>query len=294
MELFLEDGSQILSEEWVTQGYPAAMAKYALASIPLIVKLLDGNPEVKQVWYADDATGAGKITHLRPYWDSLCKDGPAYGYFAKASKSVLIVKDRSVMEQVETTFAGVDIEITCDGQHHLGAAIGTLAFREKFVKSTVEKWEEVNKLAVFAEAEPQAALAAFVKGISCRWQYLQRTVPNIAEYFRPLEDAIRHLLIPALIGREVSDTERRIFALPYRYGGLAIRNSITTADEEFQALLLITAKLTNAIVKQKDDVSSTSHLAFNFYFIWYAGLHMLLCLHYMCISEFGQGQSSNY
>ena len=262
VELFLEDGSHILSEEGVTQGDPAAMAKYALASKPLIVKLSDGNPEVKQVWYADDGTGAGKIAHLRPYWDNLCKNGPAYGYFPKASKSVLIVKDPSLMEQAETTFAGVDIEITCDGQRHLGAAIGTLVFREKFVKSKVEKWaKDVNKLAVFAEAEPQAALAAFVKGISCRWQYLQRTVPNIAEYFRPLEDAIRHQLIPALIGREVSDTERRIFALPYRYGGLAIRNPIATADEEFQASLLITAELTKAIVNQEDDVSSINHVA---------------------------------
>ena len=260
VELFLEDGSHILSEEGVTQGDPAAMAKYALASKPLIVKLSNGNPEVKQVWYADDGTGAGKIAQLRPYWDSLCQHGPAFGYFPKASKSVLIIKDPSLMEHAKTTFEGVDIEITCDGQRHLGAAIGTLNFREEFVKKKVEKWvKDVKKLAMFAEVEPQAALTAFAKGISCRWRYLQRTVPNIAEHFRPLEDAIRHQLIPALLGREVSDTERRILALPYRYGGIAIRNPISTADEEFQASSLITAELTKAIVNQEDDVNSINY-----------------------------------
>ena len=261
-KLFLEDGSHILSEEGVTQGDPAAMAKYAIASKPLIKNLSDTNPEVKQVWYADDGTGAGKIAHLRPYWDSLCKQGPSFGYFPKASKSVVIIKDPSLLDHAKEAFAGVDIEITCDGQRHLGAAIGTLAFREQFVKRKVEKWvKDVEKLALFAEDEPQAALTAFTKGISCRWIYLQRTIPNTADYFRPLEHAIRHKLIPSLLGREISDTERRMFALPHRYGGLAIRAPVTTAEEEFQASSLITAELTRAIVNQEDDINSISHPA---------------------------------
>ena len=156
----------------------------------------------------------------------------------------------------------MDIEITSDGQRHLGAAIGTLAFREQFVKKKVEKWvKDVEKLAQFAEDEPQAAMAAYAKGVSCRWRYLQRTVPNIGEQFRPLEDTIRHRFIPSLLGREVSDTERRVLALPYRYGGLAIRNPVTTADEEFQASSMITTELTNAIVNQEDDVSSMNNMA---------------------------------
>ena len=52
-----------------------------------------------------------------------------------------------------------------------------------------------------------------------------------------------------------------MFALPYRYGGLAIRNPISTAEEEFQASTLITAELTQAIVNQKDDISSINHSA---------------------------------
>ena len=55
------DGNIILSQEGTTQGDPLAMSMYALATIPLIQKLKDEVNYVKQVWYADDAFGSGKI-----------------------------------------------------------------------------------------------------------------------------------------------------------------------------------------------------------------------------------------
>ena len=41
-----------------------------------------------------------------------------------------------------------------------------------------------------------------------QWTYLQRTAPGISHHVAPLEDGIRHKLIPALVGRGVSDTVR--------------------------------------------------------------------------------------
>ena len=158
-----------------------------MTSKPLISDLIKSSPNIKQVWYADDGTGAGKLEHLKPFWESLCEKGPSYGYFPKASKSVLIVKDSKHVEEAKKIFSGVNIEITCEGQRHLGAAIGTNEFKRQYVSKKVEKWvKDVEKLAMFAQDEPQAALTAFTKGVSCRWQYLQRTVPEISDLFRPL------------------------------------------------------------------------------------------------------------
>ena len=39
-------------------------------------------------------------------------------------------------------------------------------------------------------------------------------------YWQPLEDAIFHHFIPALVGKPVSDLERALFVLPVRLGGL--------------------------------------------------------------------------
>ena len=41
---------------------------------------------------------------------------------------------------------------------------------------------------------------------------VQRTIPNISQFFAPLEEAIREKFIPAMVGRNISDIERRIFA----------------------------------------------------------------------------------
>ena len=53
------------SSEGTTQGDPLAMTMYGLAVLLLIKKLAE---EAKQVWYADDATGGGKLEQLIRRW----------------------------------------------------------------------------------------------------------------------------------------------------------------------------------------------------------------------------------
>ncbi len=131
-----------------------------------------------------------------------------------------------------------------------------------YIKNKVEKWvRDINKLSEFAAEEPQAALAAYTKGIAHRWSYVQRTVADTSELFKPLEDAIRKKLIPKLVGKEISDTERRILALPYRLGGLAIRNPMETAEREYSASVAITSQLTKQIYQQHQDVSCIDQVA---------------------------------
>ena len=54
----------ILSMEGTAQGDPLAMTMYDLAVTPLIDQLKASCPEVCQVWYADDATGASTLRGL--------------------------------------------------------------------------------------------------------------------------------------------------------------------------------------------------------------------------------------
>ena len=51
------------------------MAMYAIASIPLIHCVF--TPGANQVWFADDATAAGRLPTLRKWWDNLELTGPA-------------------------------------------------------------------------------------------------------------------------------------------------------------------------------------------------------------------------
>ena len=63
-ELFL-GASTLHSQEGTTQGYPLAMPFYALATRPLIDMLDSDLPDLRQIWYADDATAVGKLSDLK-------------------------------------------------------------------------------------------------------------------------------------------------------------------------------------------------------------------------------------
>ena len=88
--------------------------------------------------------------------------------------------------------------------------IGSDTFRNKFVSEKVQKWcQDVKQLSSIAAEEPQAALTAYTKSICHRWTFVQRTIPGVSELFQPLEDCIRSDLIPALVGKDISDMDKK-------------------------------------------------------------------------------------
>ena len=61
------------------------------------------------------------------------------------------------------------------------------------------------------------------------------TLPCLSELLKPLENAIRHKLIPALTeGRCYSGDEKALLSLPVRLGGLGIIHPTKISDEEFE------------------------------------------------------------
>ena len=228
VRMVIPGSGEIRSCEGTTQGDPLAMAMYALAVTPLISKLHQNIPTCKQVWYADDSTAAGSLQDLKKWWDEISSLGPGYGYFPNSSKTYLIVKPKYI-EQATTLFAGQGIQVTAGGRRHLGAVIGSVAFREEFVKKHVDEWiVEMKRLSEVAQTQPHAAYSAFVHGLTSRWSYIMRTIPNISHLLTPLEDVIHQEFIPSLSGRPASsNVERKIFALPARLGGLGPINPAT-------------------------------------------------------------------
>ena len=94
------DGDHILSQEGTTQGDPLAMAMYAIGTLPLIRKL---HGDVTQVWYANDASAAGRNSDPCVWWDSLMSYGPHYGYYPNPRKTWLVVKPEIYPQQKSTS-----------------------------------------------------------------------------------------------------------------------------------------------------------------------------------------------
>ena len=112
-ELFLGLNT-LLSQEDTTQGDPLAMPFYTLATRPLIDSFTQDSPDVKQIWYADDATAAGKLPDLRKWWEKLLTIGPSFGYFVDPSKTWLVTKDGHVGLASEI-FGDTSVNITTQG-----------------------------------------------------------------------------------------------------------------------------------------------------------------------------------
>ncbi len=71
--------------------------------------------KVRQVWYADDLTGAGTLHGLKDLWDKICECGRTYGYTPNAKKTILIVKDKGNLPTANHIFGDTGIEITDKG-----------------------------------------------------------------------------------------------------------------------------------------------------------------------------------
>ena len=156
------------------------------------------------------------------------------------------------VESAKSIFSCTDIQITTCGAQHLGAVIGSMEFRESYVADKVKTWiEEIRVLAEIALTQPHAIYSAFVHGVMSRWSFISRTIPDIHHLLQPFEDAIHQLLIPALTGHPpCSKTERDIFVLPSRLGGLGILNPSANSQSSFHASTTLTRLLMDQIIAQ--------------------------------------------
>ena len=252
------------SAEGATQGDVAAMQMYGISMRPLIDSLGEGTDpkNARQAWYADDATATGTLEELLKWWNLLCELGPNYGYYPNSSKTVLILKSDSLTAKADELFGKTGVKITSQGERHLGAVIGTTTFRDNYVSKKVQKWvADVENLTEIARDEPQAAYIAYTKGLCHRWTFLQRTVKGVSQLFIPLEQTIFDKLLPAIVGRTLSNHEKRLLELPVRYGGLGIKNPRTCADEEYKNSLYVTEELTELIYHQnRSSYANLKHI----------------------------------
>ncbi|XP_057308551.1 uncharacterized protein LOC130646905 [Hydractinia symbiolongicarpus] len=249
--LFIIGGKEIRSEEGTTQGDPLGMAIYAIGLTPLLNLMADGIFETTVAAFADDVSAGGKCRNLKVWWDRLMQIGPLFGYNPQPYKSWLIVKPGH--EQLaKATFEGTNIQICTDGERHLGASIESDSFRKEYCEKMVTIWvKEISLLSDIALSQPQAAYPCYTSGYQHKFSFFLRTIPGIEKYLNPLEEIIRHRLLPAITGGHiVNDDERTLLSLPPRLGGLGIINPIERAPTELRNSESITASLKNVILRE--------------------------------------------
>ena len=129
-----------------------------------------------------------------------------------------------------------------------------MEFRESFVKEKVVEWVcQLSILSKIARFYPQTAHCAFTAGYRHKFNYMLRTIPGLSRHLQPVEDVIRHKLIPALCeSRSCSDDERLLLSLPVKLGGLGIPDLTRIAALEYDASMSETEHVAKKIINQND------------------------------------------
>jgi len=224
-ELFITGGETILSQEGTTQGDPLAMPWYSLATTTIINHLQECfQKQVKQVWLADDASAAGKLEDLVKWYKELIEVGKDHGYHVNKGKCWLIVKNQQLEKRAKRLF-GDTVNVTTEGQRHLGAVIGSKSYKDSYCENKVDKWrQELGKLTEIAKTEPQAAYAAFTKAYKSKFTFFQRTIIDFEEYLEPVDSLLYDSFIPTLFGSSTPpEIPSSLIALNPKDGGLGIQ-----------------------------------------------------------------------
>ena len=183
------------------------------------------------------------------------------GYHPKPSKSWLVVKEE-MLDKANNLFEETGVQITTEGRKYLGGYIGTAEGTTKYVEGLVDDWiKQLKKLATIAKSEPQAAYAAFTAGFRHKITYFIRTIQNIKEQMKPLDEVIDSIFIPAITeGHCCSRLDRKLLSLPVKSGGMGIPIFADLCDREYANSRLASQQLTSNIVQQIQEYNIDSNL----------------------------------
>ena len=263
--LFISGGHEISSEEGTTQGDPASMPIYALGLVPLLDSI--DVPETQHGAYADDIGAIGKLKALLKWWIKLMNLAPNIGYYPNPEKSWLIVKPEK-LQLAKAMFAGTRINITDQGKKHLGASIGSAAYKKSYLKTKTNEWvSQLTVLSEIAKIYPHAAYCAFTAGFKHKLNYVMRTLESIEEDLKPVEEVIRNRLIPSLLdGRTVNEDERELLSLPVKLGGLGITNFTKISGFEYSTSKSITTSLRRKLTSSTEVANENTNITTKQYF----------------------------
>ena len=222
--------------------------------ILILIYLPDIPLRIVDVFYADDGNASGRLEDLKLWYSRLTEFGPSFGFTINPEKSFLLVKPE-FESRAKSLFSETGMNVTTDGARHLGAAIGSEEFTQSYANDQVSHWTDmVSNLADIATNHPHVAYSNFVSSLKFKWFYFQRTMNNTAPLFQRLEEAIRHQLIPRLIGRCCTDIERRILALPTSLGGMGLDNPVENAEHQYTYSISNSRPLIDAIISGKGNI----------------------------------------
>ena len=147
----------------------------------------------------------------------------------------------------------------------VGAVAGSNENKEVFVIAKASEWvKQVEILTKFTCTEPHGAFSGFIHGLRHRYTYFMRTILEISHLLKPLDDNIDTFIKVLFQGCTFNPTERVLFSLPAKYGGMGLIIPSEICQEKYENSRAITKETTNKVIRNEiqfqDDRISTAKI----------------------------------
>ena len=235
--LFICGGREILSQEGTKQGDPLAMPWHSINSSIINKSLRTSTSGVKQVWLTVDSAGGRQIVPFYNWYNHLSQEGKKFGYLVNGSKSWLIGKSDVLADEAKRVF-GDEVNVTTEGQRHLGAFIESQEFKDQYCREKILRWNgELEALSEIARNQPHAAYTVFSKGYKSKFTYFMRTIESFEDYVDTIQEAMDDLLLATLFGQTepLPSDLRQLATLTPAQGRLEVPGLRFEAPQQFAA-----------------------------------------------------------
>ena len=83
-----------------------------------------------------------------------------------------------------------------------------------------------------------------------------RTIPEMDEHMLKVDEKTENVLLPSLVGEEVTKKEKLLYSLPVRIGGLSSSNFSEKCKHDYNASKKVSKPLTNLTSQQSEKLPS--------------------------------------
>ena len=136
--------------------------------------------------------------------------------------------------------------------------IGKEEDKKNYINDKISALKNANIFKDIATTHSDAAHTAYVTGYQHKLTYLLRTIPNIEDRLKKIDEVVRHKFIPAIIGGHIiNDAERVMLSLPTRLGGLGLKIFAETAEDAYKYSTRIASNLRAQILGTNNKEGKT-------------------------------------
>ena len=181
------------------------------------------------------------------------------------SKSWLIVKSEALADEAMRVF-GNEVNITTEGQRHLGAVIASQEYKDQYCEEKIRIWkEEIERLSEIAESASHS-IHCLHKRVQVKVHLLHALNNSFEDYVDPIQGVIDDLPLPTLFGQSepLPNEVRLLVTLKTAQGGLGMQDLRAEVPQQFSASKSITSAHVDSITSQNTFIapgeSSTEEL----------------------------------